>query len=118
MLELRFKHQASRIRPEVPMRSRYTKFVLLTPALLVLLLTTTYPLVNALITSFRDWRLNRGPLPRGWVGFDNYVRAFSDDGFINSVVVTLIFTALSVALSLLLGMAIALMLNKHGWRYM
>lgn len=100
------------------MRSRYTKFVLLTPALLVLLLTTTYPLLNALITSFRDWRLNRGPLPRGWVGFDNYVRAFADDGFVNSVVVTLIFTALSVTLSLLLGMAIALMLNKRGWRYM
>jgi multiple sugar transport system permease protein len=100
------------------MRSRYTKFVLLTPALLVVLLTTTYPLLNALITSFRDWRLNRGPLPRAWVGFDNYARAFTDDGFINSVMVTLIFTVLSVTLSLVLGMAIALLLNKTGWRYM
>jgi multiple sugar transport system permease protein len=100
------------------MRSRYTKFVLLTPALLAVLLTTTYPLLNALITSFRDWRLNRGPLPRGWVGFDNYARAFADDGFVNSVNVTLIFTVLSVTLSLVLGMAIALMLNKTGWRYM
>ena len=99
------------------MRSRYTKFVLLSPALLVVLLTTTYPLLNALITSFRDWRLNRGPLPRAWVGFDNYARAFADDGFINSVVVTLIFTVLSVTLSLVLGMAIALLLNKPGWRY-
>jgi multiple sugar transport system permease protein len=99
------------------MRSRYTKFVLLTPALLVVLLTTTYPLLNALITSFRDWRLNRGPLPRAWVGFDNYARAFADDGFINSVVVTLIFTVLSVTLSLVLGMAIALLLHKPGWRY-
>jgi len=99
------------------MRSRYAKFVLLTPALLVLLLTTTYPLLNALITSFRDWRLNRGPLPRAWVGFDNYARAFTDDGFINSVTVTLIFTVLSVTLSLVLGMAIALLLNKPGWRF-
>jgi multiple sugar transport system permease protein len=99
------------------MRSRYTKFVLLTPALLVVLLTTTYPLLNALITSFRDWRLNRGPLPRAWVGFDNYARAFTDDGFINSVTVTLIFTVLSVTMSLVLGLAIALLLNKPGWRY-
>jgi multiple sugar transport system permease protein len=99
------------------MRSRYTKFVLLAPALLVVLLTTTYPLLNALITSFRDWRLSRGPLPRAWVGFDNYARAFADDGFINSVVVTLVFTVLSVTLSLVLGMAIALLLNKPGWRY-
>ncbi|MDQ2999323.1 MAG: sugar ABC transporter permease, partial [Chloroflexota bacterium] len=100
-----------------PMRSRYTKFVLLAPALIVLLLTTTYPLLYALVTSFRDWRLNRGPLPRGWVGFDNYARALTDDGFINSVVVTLIFTVLSVTLSLVLGLAIALLLNKRGWRY-
>jgi multiple sugar transport system permease protein len=91
--------------------------VLLTPAVLVVLLTTTYPLLNALITSFRDWRLNRGPLPRAWVGFDNYARAFTDDGFINSVTVTLIFTVLSVTMSLVLGLAIALLLNKPGWRY-
>jgi multiple sugar transport system permease protein len=100
------------------MRSKYTKFVLLTPALVVLLATTTYPLVFALLTSFQDWRLNRGPRPRGWVGFDNYARALSDDGFRNSMVVTLIFTVLSVTLSLVLGMAIALLLNKKGWRYM
>jgi multiple sugar transport system permease protein len=100
------------------MRSRYTKFVLLTPALLVVLLTTTYPLLNALVTSFRDWRLNRSPVPRAWVGLDNYVRAFTDDGFINSAMVTMIFTVLSVVLSLLLGLGMALLLNKPGWRYM
>ena len=74
------------------MRSRYTKFVLLTPALLVVLLTTTYPLLNALVTSFRDWRLNRSPVPRAWVGLDNYVRAFTDDGFINSAMVTMMLS--------------------------
>lgn len=100
------------------MRSKYTKFVLLAPAVVVLLLTTTYPLINALLTSFREWRLNRGPLPRGWVGFDNYTRALGDDGFINSVSVTLIFVVISVVLSLVLGMAMALLLNKPGWRYM
>ncbi|GAC1534101.1 MAG: sugar ABC transporter permease [Herpetosiphon sp.] len=99
------------------MRRRYTKIVLLAPAMLVLLATTTYPLLFALVTSFRDWRLNRGPLPLGWVGFNNYSRALSDVGFRNSVVVTLIFTALSVTLSLGLGLAIALLLSKPGWRY-
>lgn len=98
------------------MRSKYTKFVLLAPAVLVLLATTTYPLLYALVTSFRDWRLNRSPRPRGWVGFDNYARALTDEGFRNSVVVTLIFAVLSVTLSLVLGMAIALLLNKKGWR--
>ncbi len=99
------------------MRSKYTKFVLLAPAVLVLLATTTYPLLYALLTSFREWRLNRGPRPRGWVGLDNYARVLTDEGFRNSVVVTIIFAVLSVTLSLVLGMAIALLLNKRGWRH-
>jgi multiple sugar transport system permease protein len=99
------------------MRSKYTKFVLLAPAILALLATTTYPILFALVTSFRDWRLSRGPKPGAWVGFDNYARTLTDEGFRNSMMVTLIFAVLSVALSLVLGLAIALLLNKKGWRY-
>jgi multiple sugar transport system permease protein len=99
------------------MRSKYTKFVLLAPALLALMATTTYPILFALVTSFRDWRLSRGPDPRAWVGFDNYTRAIGDAGFRNSIQVTLIFAVLSVVLSLVIGLAIALLLNKRGWRY-
>ncbi len=99
------------------MRSKSTKFVLLAPAVLALLATTTYPILFALVTSFRDWRLSRGPTPRAWVGFDNYTRALTDEGFRNSIQVTVIFAVLSVALSLVLGLAMALLLNKKGWRY-
>lgn len=99
------------------MRSKYTRYVLLAPALLVVLVTTTYPLLYALMSSFRDWRLQRGPTPRAWVGLDNYVRAFGDSNFQNSIGVTLIFAALSVTLSITIGMAIGLLLNKPGWRY-
>lgn len=99
------------------MRSKYTKYILLAPALLAVLATTTYPLLYALSSSFRDWRLQRGPQPRGWVGLDNYTRAFSDGAFQNSIVVTLTFAVLSVTLSIVLGVAIGLLLNKPGWRY-
>jgi multiple sugar transport system permease protein len=99
------------------MRSKYTKWVMLAPAVLVLFGTTTYPILFALATSFRDWRLSRGPKPRAWVGFDNYARALTDEGFLNSMRVTLIFTVLSVSLSLVLGLSIALLLHKKGWRY-
>lgn len=99
------------------MRSKYTKWVLLAPAVLALMATTTYPILFALVTSFRDWRLSRGPNPRAWVGFDNYARALGDDGFRNSIQVTLIFAVLSVVLSLVIGLAMALLLNKPGWRY-
>lgn len=99
------------------MRSRLTQSILLIPALLVVFATTTYPLLFAAVTSFRDWRLNRGPKPRAWIGFDNYVRAFTDGGFTNSVTVTLIYAALAVTMGIVIGMAIALLLNKKGLRY-
>src|SRR5690349_1861149 len=68
------------------------RIVLLAPALIVILATTTYPLVSAAITSFRDWQLIYSPNPGPWVGFRHYTDAFSDSSFINSIAVTLEFT--------------------------
>lgn len=93
------------------MRGKYTKFFLLTPALLVVLATTAYPLVYALWVSFHAWRLT-SPTIGGWVGLEQYRSALADEGFRNGVIVTLQFTALSVALSLVIGLAIALLLQK------
>jgi multiple sugar transport system permease protein len=95
-------------------RGKYAKFILLAPAIIIILATTTFPLVNALTTSFQEWRLNRSPEPRGWVGFDNYSRAFSDEYFINSVFVTIFFTIISVALSVIIGLAMAVLLQKKS----
>jgi multiple sugar transport system permease protein len=86
----------------------------LAPALAAVLLTTVYPLVMALINSFRHWRLNESRAPGGFVGFEQYARAFRDDTFLNSVVVTLRFTVISVVLSVGLGLAIALVLNRKS----
>lgn len=94
------------------MRSKHTKFVLLAPAMLVILVTTAYPLVTAFATSFRDWRLSRSATPGDWVGLTNYERALTDSNFLNSITVTLEYTALSVALSVVLGLAMALLLQK------
>lgn len=79
----------------------------------LLLLTTTYPLLYALANSFRYWRLSR-PGDERWIGLDNYVRAFSDRNFLNSLAVTFNFTVLSVALSVLIGLAIALLLQRQS----
>ncbi|GLZ15555.1 sugar ABC transporter permease [Actinomadura sp. NBRC 104425] len=86
----------------------------LAPALIAIVLTTVYPLVSALVTSFRHWRLNETRTPGRFVGFDQYVRAFHDGTFFNSVWVTAWFTLLSVTLSVGLGLAIALILNRRG----
>lgn len=96
------------------MHTRVTKYLVLGPALAIVLLTVAYPLGTALVTSFREWRLSESFEPQGFVGAENYLRAFTDDVFWNSVVVTLAFTALSVVLTLVIAMAIALVLHGPG----
>ena len=87
---------------------------LLVPALLLVAATTTYPLISSFLTSFRFWRLTRSTTPGDWVGFENYLRAFQDGGFANSMIVTVLYTALSVGLSLGLGLAFALLLQREN----
>lgn len=96
------------------MHSRATKYLVLGPALAIVVLTVAYPLGTALVTSLRQWRLSESFEPQQFVGFENYVRAFTDDVFWNSVTVTLLFTVLSVVLTLAFAMAMALVLHGPG----
>jgi len=59
-----------------------TPYLLLVPALLFTALVLVYPLARNLYNSFRDVSLIRGD--RGWVGWANYERIFSDDLFWHS----------------------------------
>ncbi|MDJ0913611.1 MAG: sugar ABC transporter permease [Desulfobacterales bacterium] len=93
-------------------REKYVKWVMLAPALLILIGTTLYPFLYSFITSFRFWRLTRSAEPGAFVGLANYVRAFGDAGFWNSVWVTVLFTIISVTLSMAIGLAIALILER------
>ncbi|MBF6595711.1 MAG: sugar ABC transporter permease [Thermaceae bacterium] len=88
------------------------RWALLTPALLVIGLTVIYPLLSSFVTSFRNWQLINSPSPGGFVGLDNYTRAFTDEGFLNSLKVSALYVLVSVSLSLILGLGIALLLSK------
>lgn len=94
---------------------RWVRNLLLGPALLVLAVTVLYPFASAFLLSFRDWQLNKSPQPTAFVGLDNYTRAFGDPHFINSVVVTIQYTIISVVLSMVVGLGIALLLYRPGW---
>lgn len=96
------------------MRGKQMKFLLLVPALALVFATTIYPLLYAVVVSFRDWNLTRSPAPVGWVGLAHYIDAFGDEGFRNSVIVTIAFTVISVVLSLVIGLMIALLVQRPG----
>ena len=93
-------------------RKRY-KYGLLLPALVVLFATTIFPVLYALNLSFQEWRLTRSDEPTGYVGLDNYTRILEDDNFRNAVWNTIIYVGVVGVISLTLGMAMALLLQRR-----
>jgi multiple sugar transport system permease protein len=94
--------------------SRTTRLAFILPAMLVVVGTTIWPLISALTTSFRDWRLKRSPVPQGWVGLENYAYALEESEFWNALRVTGIFVTADVVLTVLLSLGLALMLRRAG----
>ena len=96
------------------MRTKYFKFVLIAPALFIVSAVAIYPILFALVTSFRDWRLAQSLTPGAFIGFENYARALQDDTFLNSLWVTLIYVIISVAMSVAVGLLMAILLQRKG----
>src|ERR1700745_1929598 len=94
--------------------SEKTRFMLalITPAALVLLLFQVVPILTGANASFRDWTLHDPK--RTWVGLANYIHVLADAEFLGVVLPnTFGFMAASVAVSLVLGLMVALLLNKR-----
>jgi multiple sugar transport system permease protein len=97
----------------VPARSfeaqeRRFALALIAPALALLLVTTTAPLVYLVWTSLN--RLDLGmPWLSGFAGLGNYVKMGGDPRFWNSLGLTAIYTTSTVVLQVVLGLGLALL---------
>lgn len=89
-------------------RDSGSRFVL--PALLLLFLVTAYPVVHVFWLSLHR-KLLIFDISR-FVGLDNYLFLLKDERFWNAFGNTAYFTVVSVSLELLLGLGIALLLNR------
>jgi multiple sugar transport system permease protein len=94
---------------------RHTRYLLIAPAMLIVVGTTLWPLISALTTSFRDWRLKRSIAPGPWVGFDNYLFATEEPEFWNALKVTAVFVTLDVVITVLAALTLALLLRRAGF---
>jgi sorbitol/mannitol transport system permease protein len=83
----------------------------LLPALVFLIVVTQLPFVVTLVISFMDWNAYY-PQERGFAGFANFRRVFTDVNMRDAVITTILLTASVVLVSLLLGMLIALLLDR------
>src|SRR4051794_22564841 len=80
-------------------------YLLLAPAVLIVLAVLVYPLWDGLRASLMFYRYGK---PVSFVGLDNYIQLWTDPQFLNSLWVTVRFVFFSVAVETILGLALAL----------
>lgn len=103
--------------PPLTLEAQERRFalVLLGPALLVLVLTTTIPLVYLAWNSLQSLNFSM-PWLRGFAGLNNYISMGTDPRFWNSLWLTLIYTGTTVTLQVIIGLSFALLVLRmpHG----
>ena len=86
-------------------------YLLLAPALLIMISVVLVPICNALIMSFKNYNLTK-PNKMGFIGFANYRKVFSDKLFWSSLRRTVVWVFFGVGLQFVFGFLLALLLNK------
>ncbi|MEU1576287.1 sugar ABC transporter permease [Streptomyces collinus] len=93
-------------------------WLLLAPCLLILALVMGYPLARLVTLSFQKFGQSQlwGFQPAESVGFDNFAKVLGDGEFWAVVLRTIVFAAGAVVFTMVIGMALALLLQRvSGW---
>ena len=100
-------------------RNMLFAYLLILPALMVILFVVASPLVSSVWLSFHEANMLKSLTEQPFIGLRNYIRVFSDPTFtpvfFQAVLNTFYLTFVSVFLSFILGFAIALLLNQRIW---
>ena len=90
---------------------RKLAYLLITPAVILMLAVTAYPIVYALWLSLQRYNL-ASPADTKFIGFENYQTILTDRYWWTAFFITLIITVISVAIEFVLGMALALVMHR------
>lgn len=97
---------------------QWIAWALVLPVLLIRGFTTLYPILKTVFNSFFDIRVLRGV--NEFAGLRNYLNIFKDEKVITTIQFTMIFVIVSMAFHVVLGVALALILNMkfRGRRFL
>jgi sorbitol/mannitol transport system permease protein len=85
---------------------------LLYPALIIVAILTQIPFLYTIYLSFLDWNLTRPDLGRTFTGLGNYTLEVLSAEFGTILLQTLAITAISLVICCLVGLGLALLLNR------
>ena len=92
--------------------NRATPYLFLAPAGIVLVFALLYPIGYLTVASFFDWRMGSPFADAVFAGFGNYAWILKDPNFQESFMVTITFAFAVVILEMILGVGLALMLER------
>ncbi|MEM1039614.1 MAG: sugar ABC transporter permease [Pseudomonadota bacterium] len=93
--------------------NRLTPYFFLAPAGLLLAVALLYPIGYMVYASFLDWRPSQYIGEAEQVGLRNYINLWNDEAFRESFWVTIKFAAVVVTLEMVLGVGLALLLDRN-----
>ena len=105
----RQRKERSPFKEEFVNPERRAAYYMILPALLIILVVALYPVAYSVYLSFFGATINS---VGSFVGFENYARMFANQEFIEGLTNTLVFTVVSVLLEFVIGLAIALAVNR------
>ena len=86
-------------------------YLFVSPAVIILSIVILAPITIAIITSFYDYTLINRTLD-SFIGLRNYFESVSNEKFIHSAIVTIVFVILVVLFEFIIGFLIAILLNQ------
>jgi multiple sugar transport system permease protein len=115
----RIAQRAARVTPDSIRRrlrglsDRTITWLFISPAILLLLAVNIFPLIWTIYLSFTNFKANRANRGSEWVGLDNYRSVLGDPDIWHSMQVTAHFVIWSIGIEVLLGFALALLIDKR-----
>lgn len=92
--------------------NRLTPYLFLSPAVVVLGVALLYPIGYMVYASFLNWNPSQRIGDADFIGLQNYVSVFADAAFRESLGVTLWFATIVVSVEMVLGVGLALLLDR------
>src|SRR5919202_3641083 len=105
----REKKERGWLKEEFGNPERRTAYYMILPALVIILIVAFYPIAYSVYLSFHKATINSAG---NFVGLQNYVVMFQNSEFVDGLKNTVIFTVASVALEFVIGLAIAVAINR------
>ncbi|MEO0484499.1 MAG: sugar ABC transporter permease [Pseudomonadota bacterium] len=93
--------------------NRMTPYLFMAPAAVIMGIALLYPLGYMIYGSFLDWDPSQAINEAEFVGLKNYISLWNDPAFRESLSVTLIFAFSVVTAEMILGVGLALLLDRN-----